>query len=394
MHPPGMERKEVSIISFDQILEKKKAVGGGTKNVYLESHTGFYTEYKLTTYKNFMDTPPLVVPNVKQNDGVYSFKLDTSLYTNIMIVSVDQTGASQKLIDIDRKDPVIPPLKTRKIALDKPLSSEQCFQETRNAVCLTPKETHIIEDITSVEYQTIDSIQKVGQVIQELLRLKHKEDQAFTTSTWLYNWNNADLEFKNKKYSMMMCNEFNFFLYFKDREYFNLIVKPSIAAKIEKTLIDYFLLEEYDKFEEYKQVSVYDSFNALEQCLLIAVINMKDHETAKKLADQFLNKAKLVETKTAKKNQKFDTVLLMKILESEEMDEEDDEEEKEEGGAPKLYIAKKGKKQVKRQRSMSLSSNSSVEEMNWAQKQKYDSDSEGTISSGGEGDYDEGEDYE
>lgn len=246
---------------------------------------------------------------------------------------------------------------------------------------MKPKEKYLINDITSVDYQTIDSLQKVGQVIQELLRLKHQENQAFTTSTWLYNWNNSDMECKNKKYSLLMCNEFNFFLYFKDKEYFEEVVRPSIAAKKEKTLIDYFLLEDYDQFNQFKHVSVYDSLNALEQCLLIAVINMTEPETARMLADQFVSKAKLVETKAAKKNQKFDTVLLMKILESDEV--EDDEDEKVPGGDQ----AQTKKRAVKRQRSMSASSNSSIEEMNWAKKQKYDDDEDDY----GEGEEDEGE---
>jgi hypothetical protein len=245
---------------------------------------------------------------------------------------------------------------------------------------MRPKEKYLINDITSVDYQAIDSLQKVGQVIQELLRLKHQENQPFTTSTWLYNWNNLDMECKNKKYSLLMCNEFNFFLYFKDKEYFEKVVRPSITAKKEKTLIDYFLLEEYNKFDRFKHVSVYDSLNALEQCLLIAVINTTDPETARMLADQFVNRAKLVETKAAKKNQKFDTVLLMKILESDEA--EDDEEE----ATEEKKKVKKDRK-VKRQRSMSASSNSSMEEMNWAKKQRYDSDDEDY----GEGDECEGE---
>ena len=149
--------------------------------------------------------------------------------------------------------------------MDNPLSSEKFYQETRNALALCEGEEHIIEDITSVEYQTIDSIQKVGQVLQELLRLKHKENQPFTTTSWLYNWNHYDIEIKHKKYSMFMCNEFNFFLYFKDRDYFDEVVKPSISAKIEKSLIDYFLLEDYKKVKEFRHVSVYDNLNALEQ---------------------------------------------------------------------------------------------------------------------------------
>jgi hypothetical protein len=347
----------------------KKGNGGhrGTEKVNLKNHLGTNADNYMYSFLNFLDTPPCVMPNLKNKDGVFSFDIDTNLFTNLIILAIDDTSATQKFIDLDRKEDVIPTLKIRTIALDNPLDSQKSYQETRNAIVLGPNVKHIIDDITSVDYQTIDSVQKVGQVLQELLRLKHEETQPFTTSLWLYNWINADKELKNKKYSMHMCNEFNFFLYFKDKEYFEDVVRPSIAAKVEKTLIDYFLLEQYDHFEAYRHVSVYDSLNALEQCLLIAVTNMKDPAIAKMLADQFINRAKLVETSLAKKNQKFDTVLLMKILESEEVDGDDEGED--------IDVSKKAgsmikKQKMKRQRSMSMSGNSSCDEMNWNQKHR------------------------
>ena len=326
----------------------------------------------------------MVMPNITKRDGGYSVLLDTSLYTNLTILAIDSTGATQRIFDLKTNKSEVKGLKTRKIELDKPLNSAFNYLETRNALCLKANEKHLIEDITSVDYQTIDSIQKVGKVLEELLRLKHQDIPQIMSSSWLYTWNNSEKEFKNKKFSMHMCNEFNFFLYFKDREYFDEVVRPIIAAKIEKTLIDYFLLEEYEQFEQYKHVSVFDTFNALEQCLLIAVVNITDPDCAAILADQFLNKAKLVATKTAKKHQKFDTVLLMKILESDEAEEDTPED-------ISIGIKKKKGKQMKRQRSMSNSSNSSVEDLNWNRKMSYASDDNDDQGEGdlcmGEGEY-------
>ena len=330
----------------------------------------------------------MTIPNISNKDGVYSITLDTSLYTNLMILAVDSTGATQRIFDLKTEKSEISNLRTRKIELDKPLSSSNNYLETRNSLWLKAKEKHLIEDITSVDYQTIDSIQKVGKVLEELLRLKHQEIPQIMSSNWIYTWNNSEKEFKNKKYSQHMWNEFNFFLYFKDREYFDEVVRPVVASKIEKTLIDYFLLEEYEQFDQYKHVSVYDTFNALEQCLLIAVINMTDPDCAAMLADQFLNRSKVVATKTAKKHQKFDTVLLMKILESDEGDEEDADEKD-------FSKAKKKKsKAVKRQRSMSNSSNSSVEDLNWNRKMSYADDDNDEGEGGYEGEGGGGGGYE
>lgn len=208
----------------------------------------------------------MTIANVSKGNGEYSVVVDTSLYTNLTVLAVDSTGATQRIFDLKADKSEVKGLRTRRIIeLTKPLDSKFNYLETRNTSCMKANEKHQIEDITSVDYQTIDSIQKVGKVFEELLRLKHQEVPQLMSSNWLYTWNNSDKEFKNKKFSMHLCNEFNFFLYFKDRDYFDEVVRPVIAAKMEKTLIDYFLLEEYDQFEQYKHVSVYDTFNALEQ---------------------------------------------------------------------------------------------------------------------------------
>jgi hypothetical protein len=352
-----------------------------------------YVPTNFSSYFNFCDTPPFVVTNLKEKDGFYSLNINTKIYTNLTILAVDSTGGTQKIIDIEHDNSNLPQIKRRKIELDKPLSSSENYHETRNTVCLKPNEKHSIEDITSVEYQTIDSLNKVNRVLQELLTLKHQENSSFASSSWLFNWPNFDSEMKNKKYSKFMCNELNFFLYFKDEKYFNSTIKPTISSKIEKTLIDYFLLEEYKKVTEYAHVSNFDSLNALEQCLLISVINMSDPTSAKLLADQFINKAKLTETKTAKKHHKFDTVLLMKILESDDLDGEGDDEELKVSTTLTSKVASKKKskkKEIKRQRSMSNSSNSSVEDFQWANYNKAESDED--ANNEGEG-YSEGEGY-
>lgn len=336
-------------VSYNSYNKRKMKKDGKRQidvgSIYIKNHLDNYVTNDINGYLNFLDTPPFILPNIKEIDGEFSFNLNTNLFTNLMILAVDESGATQKIIDIPREEKIIPELKIRKIALEKPLDSKNHYQETRNAIVLKTGDEHIIEDITSVDYQSIDSLQKVGKVLQELLRLKHQESQPFTTTYWLYNWIHFDQEMKNKKYSMFMCNELNFFLYFKDKEYFEEVVKPSITAKIEKSLIDYFLLEEYEEMERYKKVSVIDNLNALEQCLLIAATNISNPEEAKILAENFKNKAKLVETKIAKKNHKFDTVLLMKIIESDEIDDEEDEKTK--------GSIKKKKKAPKRQKSMS-----------------------------------------
>lgn len=100
---------------------------------YIPRRLDAYPSEGYPYYFNFNDTPPLVIANLKEEKGVYSFKIDTSLYSNITILAIDSYDATQKHIDIEKKDGV-PQLKTRKIELDKPLDSKESYQETRNAI--------------------------------------------------------------------------------------------------------------------------------------------------------------------------------------------------------------------------------------------------------------------
>ena len=86
------------------IVAKKKVVApGGVSNIYLESRfANCQADNQLPSFLNFNDTPPLVIPNIVSRDGKYSFNFDSNLFTNITILAIDSTGATQKIIDVER----------------------------------------------------------------------------------------------------------------------------------------------------------------------------------------------------------------------------------------------------------------------------------------------------
>ena len=56
---------------------------------------------------------------------------------------------------------------------------------------------------------------------------------------------------KLKKFNERISHELNVFIYFKDKEFYEEVLKPHVANKIEKTIVDYFLLDMYDRGIEY-----------------------------------------------------------------------------------------------------------------------------------------------
>ena len=60
-----------------------------------------------------------------------------------------------------------------------------------------------------------------------------------------------DFDTKLKTFSKYSSHELNFFLFKKDREFFDKVVKELISNKLQKTFVDYYLLESTDKVVEY-----------------------------------------------------------------------------------------------------------------------------------------------
>ena len=163
--------------------------------------------------------------------------------------------------------------------LDQPLNVDKYYNETRNCDLVGDGDKVTIEDITSTEHMIIDSIDKVKKVQDEIIRIlgKAKFDSDLE---FILKWNTFEMEEKNKKYSKFCCHEVNIFLYFKDPEYFNSVVKPFISNKMEKSFIDFWLLGDYAEIEHYKKIEFFDDLNSLEKCLLIHALKDTDLEAS------------------------------------------------------------------------------------------------------------------
>ena len=76
----------------------------------------------------------------------------------------------------------------------------------------------------------------------------------FITEEWkfLLEWDDLSIDEKHKKYCQMSSHELNLFLYFKDKAYFEVYVSQFIANKLEKTVVDYFLLDDHSQMQKYE----------------------------------------------------------------------------------------------------------------------------------------------
>ncbi len=101
-------------------------------------------------------------------------------------------------------------------------------------------------------------VDNIGQLfdMQKQLRIsQHGSDnensKGYIFWDFLKNWTSLKEDEKKSNYDRFACHEINIFIYFKDQKFFQTTVRPFIQDKIEKTFVDYFLLNNVDMIRFY-----------------------------------------------------------------------------------------------------------------------------------------------
>ena len=102
-------------------------------------------------------------------------------------------------------------------------------------------------------------------------------------------WPNLSQEEKTRNFTEFTCYELHLFLKHKDPAYFEEVVRPFIACKMEKFFMDHYLLDNYEPLiKQYSDLTNLDQLNTLEKCLLIdvSVKAGQNHHIAKSLSER------------------------------------------------------------------------------------------------------------
>ena len=149
-------------------------------------------------------------------------------------------------------------------------------------------------------------MEKVYQVMEQMKSLNFNdsfnemnEDQfeSLIRSMFL-PWHTFDFEKKCTLFSKHTCHEVNFFLFKKDKVFFEKVVQLLIKNKLEKQFIDHYLLASsstgndnyfYPNFEHSKHIldniseePIVEALNLFEKCLLIEFTLSNGSDTEKK----------------------------------------------------------------------------------------------------------------
>lgn len=231
-----------------------------------QSKTSNSTIKKSNIFSDFLQTPSkwLIFPVTSSN---FTIPINPA-YSNLSIFIDNQTCVSSSFISFDSN------LHTRDLTVPNTLNSEKTFIELNLSAGVKEGEDFLITNCEN-SFEIIDSVEKLFVVLQEVSGSKELGEWRF-----LGNWGNLDENEKSKKIENFFSYELSLFIYFKDPEFFNKVLKPFIQCKMEKGLVDLFILGE--SLEKYSED--FEKLNKLEQCLYVLwLVGEKSEEVHRKI---------------------------------------------------------------------------------------------------------------
>ena len=154
-------------------------------------------------------------------------------------------------------------------------------------------------------------MEKLYNIMREIARQGGYSGSISQFDKWKFvtTWQFLKKSKKDSLYDEFACHELNLFIFFKDKEYFTSVVKPFIRNKIEKTLVDFFLLGNKEKLQEFANLNVIQDINTLELCLLVIWLAEHDPKKAKQIATYINDLNRTYHKDTQALQRKFDTIL-------------------------------------------------------------------------------------
>lgn len=190
-----------------------------------------------STYNlNFLTQPSAMLLNLKPNqDGqVVIGRHQLGIGTLVRIVAVDGDHLAVRLFGLPCDVPKFSDLRLIDMALDP----SRHYTEQKEVSPIVAQETFTIKDITTSSIELYENISKVFGLLMTLTGNRTLEEFRF-----VLRWNGMSFEEKCEKYSEKACHELAFFIYKKDRPFFEAVVRPYLENKREKTFLDHWLLD-------------------------------------------------------------------------------------------------------------------------------------------------------
>lgn len=174
----------------------------------------------------------------------------------VEVIAVDLQQTASRVLSLPE-----PEVTFRDLRLVKSLDIKKHFTEQKQVSLLKGGDTLTVADVTSSKFTTYDSLAKVFGLYAAL-----NPQPNLIEFNFVLRWPTLKLEEKRELYSKYASHELNFFLFKKDPEFFNGVIKPYLRNKHSKTFLDHWLLG--DDVGRYRAPWAYEQLNTVERILL------------------------------------------------------------------------------------------------------------------------------
>ena len=195
-------------------------------------------------------------------------------YRMLRLVALDPV--QQVSLDVPLRDSKT---QKRELRMVTELDIEKAHAKKKQVSRLEKGQGFKIEDFTTSRFRAIDSLKDAYDL---LLTLNGNPD--FREFEFLLDWPSLTNEERLEKYRSYASHELHFFLYRKDPDFFNKVVKPYLANKKEPTLLDDWFLSR--DLSQYIEPVRFDKLNAFEKAILSTTRFADAKEISRHLSDQ------------------------------------------------------------------------------------------------------------
>ena len=207
---------------------------------------------------DFLANPSILFSNLRpDSDGTITLDMESlSNHNEIHIVAIDPLNTVYRKVSLlEGKMPL------NDLRLKNTLNPEIHYTGQKQISIVNKGTDFTIADIATSKFELFDTISKVYGLYSTLTN-----DDKLKEFNFILHWTKLDNNVKLEKYSKYACHEFNFFVYKKNREFFNTIIAPYLRNKKDKTFLDHWLL--MDDLTIYLNPWQFNRLNIVEKILL------------------------------------------------------------------------------------------------------------------------------
>jgi hypothetical protein len=196
--------------------------------------------------------------------GRVTIPLNSFSTKTLKVYVVNDVICASKTITVATESPEI--LKTD-LTLQQPSSSAKMFAYERDVYRVMNGTQIHLPGFSSCEYELIDNVAK-------LIHVKTQLSGSSLPNEWnfLKDWGTMKIVQKVEKINELFSYELALFLFKKERELFNSTMKDFVKCKVNKNVLDYYLLEDSEAVASFLTATKINDLNSLEKVCIIDLL--------------------------------------------------------------------------------------------------------------------------